>query len=65
MRLHSNSEIALGHVLVVQPGGVLLCKLAELIHEPGEGDDDTDMHVNPADVEAAKAMWFEPKGSLQ
>jgi hypothetical protein len=65
MRLHSNSEIAPGHVLVMQPGDVLLCKLAELIYEPGAGDDDTDMHVNPSDFAAAKAMWFEDKGRVQ
>ncbi|WP_256805789.1 hypothetical protein [Bradyrhizobium sp. Bra64] len=65
MRLHSNDQIAEGHVLVMQPGEVLLCRLAELIYEAGAGDDDTDMHVNPSDFAAAKAMWFEDKGSVQ
>lgn len=50
VRLHSNDQIAESHVLVMQPGEVLLYNLAELLYEPGAGDDDTDMHVNPADV---------------
>jgi hypothetical protein len=65
VRLHPNDQIAEGHVRVMQPGEVLLCKLVELIYEPGAGDDNTDMHVNPADVAAARAMWFEDKGRVQ
>ncbi|MBB4377237.1 hypothetical protein [Bradyrhizobium sp. SBR1B] len=65
MRLHSNYKIAAGHVLVTQPGDVLLCRMAELVYEPGDGDDDTDLHVNPTDFAAAKAMCFEPKGRVQ
>lgn len=64
VRLHSNDQIAPGHVLVMQPGEVLLCRLTELIHEPGD-DSETDMHVNPCEVAAARAMWFEPKGATQ
>ena len=60
MRLHSNDRIAQGHVLFMQPGEVLRCKLAELIYEPGAGDDDTDMHVNPADLQTAMLRWFAP-----
>ena len=65
MRLHSNDQIAPGHVLVMQPGDILLCKIAELFYESGEGDDDTDLHVNPGDVEVAKAMWCGPQGRVQ
>ncbi|MHC2844824.1 hypothetical protein [Bradyrhizobium diazoefficiens] len=64
MRLHSNDQIAPGHVLVMQSGEVLLCRLSELIYEPGD-DSQTDMHVNPCDVAAARAMWFESKGAIQ
>lgn len=64
MRLHSNAQVAPGHVLVLQSGEILLCRLRELQYVPG-GDSDTDMHVNPRDVEAAKAMWFEDKGRVQ
>ncbi|MBP1294297.1 hypothetical protein [Bradyrhizobium elkanii] len=64
MRLHANDKIAPGHVLVTREGEVLLCRLAELIYEPGD-DSGTDMHVNPCNVEFARAMWFEPKGRVQ
>ncbi|TWI70534.1 hypothetical protein IQ16_03707 [Bradyrhizobium huanghuaihaiense] len=63
MRFHSNDQTAPGHVLVTQPSEVLLCRLIELIYEPGEGDGDTDPH--PADFAAAKAMWFQDKGRVQ
>lgn len=64
MRLHSNDQVAPGHVLVLQSGEILLCRLRELQYVPGD-DSGTDMHVNPADFAAAKAMWFEPKGAIQ
>lgn len=65
MRLHANDHIKPGHVLVSQDSGdVLLCSLGELRYVPGD-DDNTDMIVNPCDVAAAKAMWFEPKGIMQ
>lgn len=64
MRLHYDPEIAPGHVVVSQADGILFCRLAELIYEPGD-DADTDMIVNPVDVDAAKATWFEDKGSVQ
>jgi len=65
MRLHSNEEIAAGHVVVMQQGDeVLFCRLADLRYEPGD-DAETIMIVNPADVDAARAMWFEPKGAVQ
>ncbi|MCS3727287.1 hypothetical protein [Bradyrhizobium betae] len=64
MSLHANSEIAPGHVVVLQKGDkVLVCRLEDLIYEPD--DEDTDMIVNPVDVAAASSMWFEPKGQLQ
>ena len=64
VRLHSNDQIAPGHVLVTQPGDVLLCKLAELIYELGEGDADTAMIVNPCDIDVARAKWFGEKGAI-
>ena len=65
MRLHSNEEIAPGHVVVVQKGDeVLVCRLKDLIYEPGD-DEETDMIVNPCDVDAARAAWFEDKGAVQ
>lgn len=65
MRLHSNSDIAPGHVAVLQKGDeVLFCRLADLRYEPGD-DAETIMIVNPVDVAAARAMWFEDKGAVQ
>lgn len=64
MRLHSNDQVAPGHVPVLQAGEILLCRLRELQYVPGN-DSDTDTHVNPADFAAAKAMWFETKGAIQ
>ncbi|MHC2576582.1 hypothetical protein ACVI1J_001706 [Bradyrhizobium diazoefficiens] len=64
MRLHANEQIAPGHVVIQQPGEVIVCRLADLRYEPGD-DADTEMIVNPADVEVARAMWFEPKGQMR
>lgn len=64
MKLHAHDQVALGHVVVAQRGEILVCRLGDLRCEPGD-DSETDMIVNPADVEAARAMWFEPKGRMQ
>lgn len=64
MRLHANEEIAPGHVVVSQGDEVLFCRLSQLRYEPGD-DSETIMIVNPCDVDAARAMWFEDKGRVQ
>src|SRR3954452_5920095 len=61
MKLYANSDIPVGRVLISQNGEGFICRLTDLRYQPGD-DDGTEMIVNPADVEAARAMWFEPKG---
>jgi hypothetical protein len=64
VRLHAHDQVAPGHVVVAQRGEILVCRLGDLRYEPGD-DSKTEMIVNPQDFEAARAMWFEPKGRMQ
>lgn len=63
VRLHASETVAPGHV-VQHPRDALVCRLADLQYVPGLNED-VDMIVNPAGVDAAKAMWFEDKGRMQ
>lgn len=64
VRLHASETVAPGHVVVQQPADILVCRLADLQYVPGVNED-VDTIVNPADVDAAKAMWFEDEGRMQ
>jgi len=64
LRPGANPEVAAGHVAKSQPDGVLLCRIADLRCEPGD-DTETHMIVNWVDVAAVRAIWLEPRGSVQ
>lgn len=62
MRPHANEQVVPGHVVIKQPGDVLVCRLADLRYEPGD-DSETEM---------IRSIWgrrrrcgFEDKGSMQ
>ena len=65
VKLMTNDDIPAGRVLISQDGGGFICRIAELVYEPGEGDEDAQVVVNPVDLEMAQAMWFEPRGRVQ
>ena len=65
MRLLTNPDIPAGRVMIAEDGEGFICRIADLIYEPGEGDENVQIVVNPVDLEMAKAMWFEDKGRLQ
>ncbi|WP_340672372.1 hypothetical protein [Bradyrhizobium ottawaense] len=64
VRPHASETVVLGQLVVQQPGDILVCRLADLQYVPGLNED-VDMIVNPAGVDAAKTMWFEDKGRMQ
>lgn len=64
VRLQASEKVAPGDVVVQQPGDILVCRLADLQYVPGLNED-VDMIANPADVDAAMAMWFEDKRRMQ
>jgi uncharacterized protein (DUF427 family) len=60
MRIHAARNVPRGRVLVIEDGEVVADgKLADLVRTDGEEPIDTDIYVNPADVEAFKARWFD------
>lgn len=61
MRPHASEQIAPGHVVIRQPGDLLICRLADLLYEPGDVSETAMIRS----IWAAKAMWFEDKGSMQ
>lgn len=65
MILRGHEDIAPGHAAIVQDGEIIIARLSDLRYEPDDDDVNVIMIVNPVDVEAAKAMWFEPKGAIQ
>ncbi len=65
MKLLTNPDIPAGRVMIAQDGEGFICRIAALIYEPGEGDEDVQIVVNPVDFELARAMWFEDKGVVQ
>jgi hypothetical protein len=60
MRLHAAPNVPLGRVIVVENGEIVADgRLADLIRTDGEAPSDTDIYVNPADVDGFRARWFE------
>jgi hypothetical protein len=59
MRLHAAPAMPRGRVIVIEDGEVVADgRLADLICTDGD-ETDADIYVNPADVEAFTARWFE------
>jgi hypothetical protein len=67
MKLHAAPKIPLGRVIVIEDGQVVADgRLSDLIRTDGD-ETDADIYVNPADVDAFRARWFEcgqSKGAL-
>jgi hypothetical protein len=60
MRLHAAPHVEPGRVIVIEDGVVVADgRLADLVRTDDEEPSDTDIYVNPADVEGFKARWFE------
>jgi hypothetical protein len=60
MRLHAAPNVKPGRVLVIEDGKVVADgPLSALIRTDGEEAENTDIYVNPADVEGFRARWFE------
>ncbi|HMJ29826.1 MAG TPA: hypothetical protein VK512_14020 [Xanthobacteraceae bacterium] len=60
MRIHAVPRVPPGRVIVIEDGQVVADgRLADLIRTDGEEAENVDIYVNPADVEAFKARWFE------
>jgi hypothetical protein len=58
-RIHAAPRIPLGRVIVIEDGEVVADgRLADIIRTDGD-ETDADIYVNPADVEAFTARWFE------
>jgi hypothetical protein len=60
MRIHAAPRIPPGRVIVIEDGEVVADgRLSDLVRTDGEEASDTDIYVNPADVDAFRARWFE------
>jgi cephalosporin hydroxylase len=59
MKLFSAPNVAAGSVVVVEDGRVVADgPLAALVRDAGPEPEDTEIYVNPADVESFRARWF-------
>jgi hypothetical protein len=60
MRLHSAPRVPPGSVIVIEDHIVVADgRLSELIRTEGDEAIDTDIYVNPADLESFHARWFD------
>ena len=63
MRIHAAPRNP-GRVIVIEDGeGVADGRLSDLVRPDGKEASDTDIYVDPADVEGFRASWFECVGS--
>jgi uncharacterized protein (DUF427 family) len=59
MRIHAAPRNP-GRVIVIEDGEVVADgRLSDLVRPDGEEASDTDIYVDPADVEGFRARWFE------
>jgi hypothetical protein len=60
MRLHAAHRVPPGRVIVIEDDVVAADGLlSDLIRTDGDEAIDTDIYVNPADVEGFRARWFD------